>query len=55
MSVYVMSDIHGQLNEFKEMLKKIKFNREEDTLYILGDYCDWGPDSIGVINYLRRL
>lgn len=54
MAVYVMSDIHGRLEEFKKMLRKIKFDNQKDTLYLLGDYCDWGPDSIGVIQYLYR-
>lgn len=52
MSTYVMSDIHGRLRELKEMLVKIKFNPKEDRLYLLGDYVDWGEESIEVIKFL---
>ncbi len=48
MSTYVMSDIHGCHNEFKEMLKKIEFS-DYDDLYIIGDVCDRGEDPIGVL------
>lgn len=33
---YVMSDIHGNLTAFNEILDEIQFS-VEDTLYILGD------------------
>ncbi len=45
---YVMSDIHGMAGLLKKMLKKICFS-SEDTLYILGDMIDRGPDPAGVI------
>ena len=35
MSHYVMSDIHGEIDRFHQMLEKIRFS-PEDTLYILG-------------------
>ncbi len=46
--VYVMSDIHGRLNYFEAMLKQIKL-QPEDTLYILGDVIDRGPDGIKIL------
>lgn len=56
MSTYVISDIHGNLTQFKELLKKIDFKFDgSDTLYLLGDYVDWGPNSIGVIKYVMEL
>lgn len=50
---YVMSDIHGCYDEFILMLKKIKFS-EKDTLYILGDIIDRGPDPIKLIQYIMK-
>ena len=44
MSTYVMSDFHGRHDLFLRMLEKISFC-EEDTLYILGDVADRGPDG----------
>lgn len=41
---YVMADIHGDHTSFCEMLHQIDF-KDSDTLYILGDICDRGPDA----------
>lgn len=55
MATYVMSDIHGNKEQFNRMLKKINFNIEEDTLYLLGDYVDWGADPIGLVQQLIKM
>ena len=36
-----MSDIHGELDKFEQMLELIRFS-DEDHLYILGDVIDRG-------------
>ena len=36
MAIYVISDIHGQLKTFEDILKQIEFSVEKDTLYLLG-------------------
>ena len=46
--IYVMSDLHGCYDKFKEMLKKINFG-ENDTLYILGDFVDRGDGGIKIL------
>ena len=48
MAHYVMSDIHGEANRFHAMLKKINFSKL-DTLIILGDIIDRGPDGIALL------
>jgi len=45
---YVMSDIHGHYDEYREMLVKIDF-KSDDMLYILGDILDRGPHPIKII------
>ena len=45
MATYVISDIHGMYSKFIELLNKIKL-KDTDTLYILGDVLDRGPDPI---------
>lgn len=55
MATYVMSDIHGQLNSFHSMIDKIGLDKEKDTLYLLGDYVDWGPDGVGVIQQIMKM
>ncbi len=51
MSTYVMSDFHGRHDLFLKMLEKISFC-DEDTLYILGDVADRGPDGIKTFLYI---
>ena len=42
-----VSDIHGCVDEFKQLLDKVNFNAEEDQLVLLGDYVDRGPAKSG--------
>ena len=44
-ATYVISDIHGMYSKFTELLNKIKL-KETDTLYILGDVLDRGPNPV---------
>jgi len=46
--IYVMSDLHGCYDKYKQMLEKIKFNKD-DTLYVLGDSIDRGDDGIKIL------
>lgn len=48
MAHYVMGDIHGEADRFHAMLEKIRFS-EEDTLILLGDVIDRGPDGIALL------
>jgi serine/threonine protein phosphatase 1 len=54
MSKYAISDIHGCLKTFEAMLDKIALT-QSDTLMLLGDYVDRGPDSKGVIDLIMKL
>lgn len=46
--IYVMSDIHGCYDEYKQLLEKIQFS-EKDELYILGDVVDRGPEPMKLL------
>lgn len=48
MAHYVMGDIHGEADRFHAMLEKIHFS-EADTLILLGDVIDRGPDGIALL------
>ena len=48
MSVYCMSDLHGMREAFHEMLEKIHFS-QKDTLYIIGDVIDRGPEGMEIL------
>ena len=45
---YVISDVHGRYDLFIKMLDKISFS-DNDTLYLLGDMSDRGPDGIKLL------
>ena len=45
---YVISDIHGCYEQYMKLLDKIHFS-EKDTLYLLGDLVDRGPDPMEVV------
>lgn len=53
MSYFVVSDIHGCLKNFEELLKN--FNPNKQQLILLGDYVDRGPDSVGVLKRIKQL
>ena len=51
MATYVVSDIHGEYNKFMAMLELINFT-DNDTLYLLGDILDRGPEPIKILKDL---
>ncbi|MBQ9328275.1 MAG: fructose-bisphosphatase class III [Solobacterium sp.] len=51
MSTYVISDLHGCLEEFEQMLEKIEFS-EYDELYIDGDVCDRGKYPMDLLRLI---
>ena len=52
-NIYVLSDLHGHYNIFIKMLEIINFS-DDDVLYILGDCCDRGPDSLKIYLYIQK-
>ncbi len=51
---YVMSDIHGNLEQFNSILKQIEL-KPEDTLYIAGDVIDRHPDGIKILKKIMKM
>ena len=53
---YVISDIHNNSKKFRELLKRLDFNKD-DRLYIAGDIFDRGsvPDPLGLYHSILRL
>ena len=51
--IYCMSDIHGEIDRFMEMLKLIEFS-DEDTLYIIGDVIDRGSGGVDILCYMAE-
>ncbi len=55
MSLYLIGDLQGCKAPFQRLLEKIDFSASRDTLYILGDLVNRGPDSLGVLRSLHAL
>lgn len=50
----IVGDVHGCLTELHDLLAKVSFNREHDRLIVAGDLVDRGPDSVGVVRFVRE-
>lgn len=53
--ILAISDIHGELDLFNELLEKVSYDASNDQLILLGDYVDRGPDSKGVLERVVEL
>lgn len=51
--IYACSDLHGQFKLFLKMLDEINFS-SNDTLYILGDTIDRGPEGIKILQFIMQ-
>lgn len=51
--LYAMSDLHGEYQKYLAMLEKIKFS-QEDTLYLLGDLVDRGPEPVKILQDIMQ-
>ena len=61
-STYVVSDVHGHLDDLREVLLGAHLVDDQDRwtggeadLWVLGDLVDRGPDGIGVVRFVRSL
>lgn len=50
---YCMSDIHGEILKWRDMLELIQFS-DEDTLYVLGDVIDRNPHGIEILRDIMK-
>ena len=52
---FAATDLHGCLRTFRHLVENELRLRPTDTLYLLGDYVNKGPDSAGVLTYIMQL
>ena len=53
--ILAISDIHGQADTFKKLLKLAHYNAQQDQLYLLGDYISKGPQSAKTVKLVQSL
>lgn len=51
----IVGDLHGCLEQLEQLMEKVKYVKGKDSLFIIGDYVNKGPDSIGVVRACQRL
>ncbi|MGN0496389.1 MAG: metallophosphoesterase [Lachnospiraceae bacterium] len=54
MSIYLTSDLHGDLESFRKLLRIVRFDIKEDKMYILGDLLDRGPQSMELLSFVMK-
>ena len=55
MDTYVFADIHGMHHKLLDLLQRVPFRADRDTLVFLGDYIDRGPNSKEVVETILAL
>lgn len=51
----IVGDVHGCVEQLEQLVEKVKYVKGKDCLFIIGDYVNKGPDSIGVVRACQRL
>jgi predicted phosphodiesterase len=51
----IIGDVHGCVEQLEQLVEKVKYVKGKDCLFIIGDYVNKGPDSIGVVRACQRL
>ena len=52
---FAIGDIHGDLAALTTLFTRLPELTADDTVVFLGDYIDRGPDSAGVVAWIRKL
>lgn len=55
MATYLIGDVQGCDDALGRLLERIDFSPSRDTLYLLGDLVNRGPDSLAVLQRLMAL
>lgn len=55
MSVIIVGDVHGCVDEFRQLIELAGFDPSRDSVVSVGDIIDKGPDPLGAIKFARSI
>lgn len=55
MATYIVGDIQGCFRELQLLLEQVKFDKNTDRLWSVGDLVNRGPDSLAVLRFFAEL
>ncbi len=55
MATYAVGDVQGCCVELQQLLEQVRFDPAQDTLWLVGDLVNRGPDSLRVLRFVKSL
>jgi len=55
MATYAIGDIQGCFNSLRQLLDRISFKPQNDTLWLVGDLVNRGPESLVTLRFVKEL